>query len=322
MHRLANALCKRGHHITCVSYSPRPESAAYDHVKLAYRSTAKVLRKIDPARKFCSIRAAGYDILHYHGDDYLVRDEKRRLRTFYGSALNEALHARKPGRFFYQGLFYLFEWLSCLNQGIKVGISKATCTALPMVSTVIPCGVPLNLYTPSNGKTEYPSILFVGDLGSRKRGDLLVTLFNNDIIKKYPDCRLTVVGPEPCSGENIRYLGHISEEELIAEYRKAWLYCMPSSYEGFGVPAIEAMACGSVVVACDNRGIREIIENNRNGMITDDANLSYTIRRLLSDDTLRDRLVGGGIETVKKDYDIDSVAARYEELYRFLSYLE
>ncbi len=322
MHRLANALVERGHSVTCISFSPRPDRALYEHVQLTCKNRSKIFRKINPAIKFNTIRASVFDVLHYHGDDYLVQNEKRRIRTFYGSAFNEALHARKMTRFMYQGLFYLFEWISCINQGIKTGISKTTCKTLPLVKTVIPCGVPLDLFKPGDKKTDYPSILFIGDLGSRKRGDLLVKLFNNDIINKYPECRLTVIGPELCTGKNIRSLSNVSEDEMILEFQKAWIYCMPSSYEGFGVPAIEAMACGTAVVSSDNQGIREIIEPDYNGMISDDNNLSNTINRLLSDDTLREQLVKHGREKVIKKYDIATVAARYEELYFILTHLE
>jgi glycosyltransferase involved in cell wall biosynthesis len=281
-----------------------------------------MLRKFNPALKFDTIRASEFDILHYHGDDYLIQKEKRRVRTFYGSAFYEALHARKINRFMYQGLFYFLEWISCLNYGIYTGISRATCKALPLVKTVVPCGVPCDTFKPGNEKTEYPSILFIGDLGSRKRGDYLVKLFNNDIIKKYPECRLTIVGPEKCEGKNIRNLSTISERELISEYQKAWIYCMPSSYEGFGVPAIEAMACGTAVVAVDNQGIREIITHNNNGLISDYANLSYSITKVLSNKNLRERLENNGRETVLQKYDIKNIAAKYEELYILLAHIE
>lgn len=322
VHRLANALVERGHRITCISYSPKPEGALYECVQLSFKGTSKVLQKFNPAVRFMNIRASGFDVLHYHGDDYFVPNEKRRIRTFYGSALNESFHARKAARFLYQGLFYLFEWISCFNFGIKVGISKATCKALPLVNKVIPCGVPLDLFKPGKHKTDRPSILFLGDLGGRKRGDFLINLFNNNIINKYPDCRLTIVGPEPCEGENIRYLSKVSEDDLISEYQKAWIYCMPSSYEGFGVPAIESMACGTAVVACNNQGIKEIIKPQYNGIISNDNDLADIMNRLISDNMLREKLVQGGRETVAREYDIKSIAARYEELYLILAHLE
>lgn len=237
------------------------------------------------------------------------------MRTFYGSALSEALHAPKVLRKVYQGMFYCFEWISCIRRGSKAGISKATAHALPMVNTVIPCGVPLETYTIATKKTGNPSILFLGDLHSRKRGDYLLYLFSNDIIKRYPDGTLTVVGPQHCSGKNIDYVGNISEAALIEKYQESWIYCMPSSYEGFGVPAIEAMACGTAVVAVDNPGIREIIRSNYNGLRVPENRLLEGICHVLADDALRKTFEINGRAVVEKMFDIRLVAEKYERLY-------
>jgi hypothetical protein len=117
------------------------------------------------------------------------------VRTFYGSALQEARNARRPGRFLYQSLFYLFELVSCLRRGEKIGISRATCDSLPCVRAFIPCGVPLDVYRPGGGKTAFPSILFLGDLGSRKRGSFLLDVFNTRSIRRVA---LRLSAPNPC----------------------------------------------------------------------------------------------------------------------------
>ncbi len=315
VHRLANALVDRGHTCTCFSFSPRPDDARYNLVTLSYIHRGKVLKKFDPAISFSRIGEGDFDIFHYHGDDYLTRGGHHRVRTFYGSALSEACHAQKLSRKVYQSLFYCFEWVSCMHKGAKTAISKATARALPLVRNVIPCGVPLDTYSPGTQKTHNPSILFLGDLNSRKRGDYLLHLFTNDILKKYPDCTLTIVGPQRCTGANVTFTGNISEKELIAAYQESWLYCMPSSYEGFGVPAIEAMACGTAVVAVDNPGIREIIRNNYNGLRLNDSDLLQGIDRVLSDSSLRKSFETTGRTVVKKMFDIAIIAEKYERLY-------
>lgn len=318
MHRLANALTERRHNLTCISFSPRPCNALYNHVKLSYIGQSDFLRKFEPAINFSKVNTDSFDILHYHGDDYLVNSRKRSLRTFYGSALYEALYAKNAPRFMYQGLFYIFEWISCFHPSLKAGISTATKSALPLVKKVIPCGVPLDRYTPSNKKSKKPSILFIGDLNSRKRGKYLLKIFNNDILKKHRECMLSVVGPEPCYGTNVKYLGNLTEDDLIAEYQKAWIYCMASSYEGFGVPAIEAMACGTAVVAVENPGIKEIVGHNYNGLLLKDSEFSLGIDRIIRDSNLRKTLEKNGRSTVEKRFDIKIIAAEYESLYKLL----
>jgi phosphatidyl-myo-inositol alpha-mannosyltransferase len=314
--RLATALVGRGHTLTCFSFSPKPDGARYNVVTLPDDSASKTARKFLPAKRFRKIDIGDFDICHFHGDDYLVRGSRRRIRTFYGSALAEALHAGRAGRFLYQSLFYAFEWVSCIRKGSLVGISEATRRALPLVKQVIPCGVPLDRYNPgATPKSPSPSILFLGDFNSRKRGALLLDVFSREILPAFPDCRLTVIGPAAVSAPNVICKSALSEPELIEEYRRAWVYCMPSSYEGFGVPAIEAMACGTPVVACDNSGSREVIDDGRNGLLCGTSTLGTTICKIISDNIQRDRIAAEGLIKAR-EFDMTTIAGRYEELYK------
>lgn len=215
----------------------------------------------------------------------------------------------------YQALFYAFEIISCTRPGVKIGISKSTCASLPFVPYYIPCGVPLDRFRPGGAKTTHPSILFVGDLHSRKRGSLLLNIFAGHILPSHPSCLLSVVGPQPVNHSHVRYLGNIDEQALIEQYRQAWAYCLPSSYEGFGVPAIEAMACATAVVAVENAGTREIIRHEHNGLLASEHTLGSCLNRILSDETLRDRLCENGLQCAQDNFDIRAVAAQYERIY-------
>jgi glycosyltransferase involved in cell wall biosynthesis len=316
-HRLANELVALGEQVTCFSFSEKPLDATYEHVKLVKKATSRIFGKFEAGIRFASLKTGTYDILHYHGDDYLCKGSACRVRTFYGSALYEALYAGMFLRGLRQAFFYLLEWLSCLHRGTGIGISKTTLRALPLVNKVIPCGVVLSRYTPGRSKTPFPSVLFIGDLDSRKRGRLLVDVFCSVIAPAARTATLSVVGPHQCSGPGIVYKGRLDEEELIEEYRKAWVYCCPSSYEGFGVPLCEAMACGTAVVACDNAGVREIVSHNYNGLLCTPETLGAALHRLLSDGILRARLVTNAFAFVKR-YDIRSIARQYAELYQGL----
>ena len=315
VHRLAQALIKRGHRVTCFSFSSRPLDACYDCVELKWKSDSRLVRKFLPAFAFSKVVTESYDCIHYHGDDYLCRGDNRRIRTFYGSAFQEAIHAGTVERFLYQSLFYLFELVSSLKKGVSVSISSNTGTTIPFIKECIPCGVPLDRYCPDPvKKTPYPSILFIGDLHSRKRGSLLLKLFEEELLLQHPDCTLTVVGPQRCSGKQVIYAGVLQEEELIAEYQRSWVYCLPSSYEGFGVPALEAMGCGTAVVGTKNAGIAEIISHDRNGLICETGELGKTLAVILSDHARRERICKEGLSTVQR-FDIRRVAELYEALY-------
>jgi glycosyltransferase involved in cell wall biosynthesis len=315
--RLAGALVDRGHAVTCFSFSPRPEAARYNHVPLSWGVASRAWKKFVPALEFSKINKQSFDICHFHGDDYLCRGPMNRVRTFYGSALFEALHATaRPGRFLYQVLFYTLEWLSFFRGGAFVAISSSTRRALPLVGYVVPCGVPLDRYAPPpvSMKSAHPSLLFIGDFNSRKQGGVLLSAFVNNVLPRFPKATLTVVGPESVTADHVRCLGRVAERDLINEYRKAWVYCLPSSYEGFGVPAIEAMACGTAVVAVANAGTRELIKNGVDGVLCNRSGLGDAINNVLENAELRDMLVRNGLDKAK-DYDMRDIAGRYEAIY-------
>jgi glycosyltransferase involved in cell wall biosynthesis len=317
VHRLAQQLAKNGHDVTCFSFSPRPSNALYTVEQIAWRGRSRLFRKLYPAIAFRKIPVQSFDIIHYHGDDYLCRGIEKRVRTFYGSAFDEAMHAAKISRFLYQTLFYFFEWVSCLKKGTLAGISRTTTTKLPLVRNVVPCSVPIDLYRFSDHKTKYPSLLFLGDLDSRKRGRLLLDTFENEVHPEFPDCILTIIGPQSCNGKNINYLKNCSEYELINQYQKSWVYCMTSSYEGFGVPVIEASACGCAVIATNNSGILEVVTHNVNGLLCTPKDLGETIKRLIRDGDLRQTLINNGLKRVDS-FSSEKIASCYEELYKNL----
>lgn len=318
VHRLANALVTLGHSLSVFSFSPPPANAAYRTVTFPPKTASTITRKFSAAVQFATVNTSPFDILHYHGDDYLCRGSARRVRTFYGSALREALHARTPGRFAYQSLFYLFELVSCSRKGTLTAISDDTRRYLPRIQETIACGVNNDIYTPSGKKTPWPSVLFLGDFNSRKRGASLLDAFTKVIRPQFPDARLSVVGPVPCNGSGIDYLGRISEDALIAAYQKNWVFCMPSSYEGFGVPLIEAMSCGTAVVATTNPGSRALIRHNVNGMLCSEEALGAVLSDVLGSAPLRAALTAEGLRTAGQ-YSIATTAQRYNALYQTIA---
>lgn len=317
VHRLAEALCALGHKVTVYTLSKTVQGASYCCVTLNSTLKSPVMKKFAPALAFRRTDKSLFDILHYHGDDWLCRGSGCRVRTFYGSALMEALHATTLSRFCYQALFYLLEWVSCFREGALVAISRNTRLALPVVKTFIPCCVPTNRFFPSGEKSRNPSIIFIGDLTSRKRGALLLDHFTRNVLPVHPDCTLTVVGPATCSGRNITYLGRADEKSLIDALRSSWLLCMPSSYEGFGVPIIEAMACGTTVVATRNPGSESLICHRENGWLCTPKDLGTAITGLILDTKTREALAASALQNIRR-YDPDLIARQYESLYTSL----
>ena len=90
-----------------------------------------------------------------------------------------------------------------------------------------------------------------------------------------------------------------------------------SSYEGFGVPILEAMACATAVVAVKNAGAKEIITDGVDGFCCRDADIAKCIVALIENEKLRNSFCRKGLETVKK-YDIKKVALKYGQIYQLM----
>ena len=111
---------------------------------------------------------------------------------------------------------------------------------------------------------ERPFILTVGKREPRKNLERLVEAFKQ---LKRDDIDLYIVGMDgwgKVSIENdpqIKLLGFVSDDKLMRLYRSCLLFVMPSLYEGFGYPVIEAMSCGAPVATSNSSSLREIAGN-------------------------------------------------------------
>lgn len=325
-HQLANRLADRGHTITVYSSDPPPTDAAYRVVQP------------DPGTWFLRVRLgrvfgfglwlarqdySQFDVVHAMGDNHLIRTRTPVLRTISGSALAEALHARKPGARLMYLAIYPLELLGVARANLAVGISQCSNAHFPGVRMVIPQGIDLPLFAGSaggaTGKSERPAVLFVGHrLRDRKRGYLLVQAFQGVIRPALPDAELWLVCDDAVAAPGVRCFANLDQESLAELYRRAWVFCLPSSYEGFGRPYAEAMAAGTAVVATPNPGAMEVLDGGRYGVLASAAGLGETILALLKSTDRRERMAQAGSLRAQA-FDWHRVVPQYEALYRRLA---
>jgi glycosyltransferase involved in cell wall biosynthesis len=155
---------------------------------------------------------------------------------------------------------------------------------------------------------DTPYVLCVGALQPRKNVPLAIEAFAR-IGPAAQGCALVVAGGDRGGRPDVldaihrarlagrvHLLGHVEEDDLPALYAGARVLAFPSLYEGFGLPALEAMACGTPVVASSTTGLAEAVGDA--GLTVDPRNaddLAEALARVLGDDALRERLVAAGL---------------------------
>ena len=118
---------------------------------------------------------------------------------------------------------------------------------------------------------------------------------------------------------NIKWIDHMPEEDLCAMYNAADVFAFPSLYEGFGLPILEAMACGTPVVTANSTSIPEVAGDA--ALLIDGTSVSEiaeSIQKVLTDTELAGRLVQAGFQQAKKfswDKTAGDTLQVYNELY-------
>ncbi len=172
-----------------------------------------------------------------------------------------------------------------------------------------------------------PYLLYVGNAYPHKNLERLVDAYER-VLAAYPQMQLALVGKadffyarlrERIAEKNIQgvhFCGFVSDQDLDGLYHYASAYVFPSLYEGFGLPPLEAMAKGAVVVSSDHLCMREILGDAAQYV---DANSSEKITegiiKVLGDQALRENLIGKGYAQVQK-YDWEKMARQTLEIYK------
>jgi len=173
---------------------------------------------------------------------------------------------------------------------------------------------------------QQPFILYTGGADERKNLVRLIKSYASLPTKLRQEHQLVFAGKIPpinvlqlqtaakkagLKEHELRFTGYITDEELIQLYNLCKLYVFPSFHEGFGLPALEAMACGAAVIAANATSLPEVVGHTE--ALFDpfsQASISDKMTNVLTDEVLRQTLIKKGLKQAQKfSWDKSAITA-------------
>ncbi len=255
----------------------------------------------------------------------LTRDREADLmmdRSFWGMATTLLFYPiamqRVVARFLDRIITSSHEGINELNSSL--GINKAKIS-------VVYNGIDVNIFSNTGEEREDRSLLFVGDTEDYKKG--LIYLL--EALKMLPeDVRLTIVDEGPPKkltatrmiekmglDNRITFTGKVGIRELVSLYSRKTILVMSSLYEGFGLPAAEAMSCETPVVVTSAGALKEVVDNTCGIIVEpkDSKALFSAIVKLLDNGELRVTMGKNGRKRAEENFAWPVAAERTMEEY-------
>lgn len=193
-------------------------------------------------------------------------------------------------------------------------------------------GVDLDAFRPSaEEETEPGALLFVGNSEDYNKG-VVFAIRALAMLPIASKTHLYIVGGPPAAprvapteaercgvSDRVTVIGRVSTEELARWYRRAQVLISPSLYEGFGLPAAEAMACGTPVIASNGGALPEIVADGVTGRIVpagDVPALADAMGDMLADQPACRAMGAAGHRRVLERFTWTKTATATEALYR------
>lgn len=270
---------------------------------IIHPSYYKLLTRQDMAKSRWPIVLTVHDMIHeiFHLDDEWVESKRKAIQAA-NTIICVSENTKKD----------LLERFSIPENQVKVTyLASELNTTLAYGSERVP---------------KVPYFLYVGGRASYKNFDMLLAAFAK-AISIHPDLRLVVAGFPFNAKEiaqikslnlhqHIDFFTHPTDTHLAKLYRCSLALVYPSRYEGFGIPPLEAMSCGTAVIATNSSSVPEVVGDA--GILLDPdsiGDLADSLLFLADNPVERDRLVEKGLERCKQ-FDWNKTTAQTIEVYR------
>lgn len=288
------------------------------------------------AREFSS---EDFDLVHAH--DWIVAYAAKAIKEAWEVPLVATIHATEFGRQSgihnpMQAHISETEWWLCYEACRVIVCSRymraevGTVFGVPRDKLrVIPNGIDSSWFTVRRRKAPEPLIIYVGRLVVEK-GPLVLVDALAEISNRFPDASLVFAGTGPMEGEiaariaarglegRVRLLGHLKDRELKDLYSRAWVAAFPSSYEPFGIVALEAMATGVPCIVGNTGGLREVVTSGETGLVVEPNNplvLADAISRLISNQDWAEAMAARARRVALSEYSWSDIAGKTVAVY-------
>ncbi len=225
----------------------------------------------------------------------------------------------------------LYEYLSFSQADAITVVSHFTSKELPYNPRHLPIRtihnwVNTELFVPAiktTSESDRPfKLLFVGNFSQRKGADLLAPIMQ----RLGPDYLLEIAGGRQKNihhnfPTNISFLGKLSESSLIEKYQSCDALLFPSRLEGFGLAALEAMACGKPVICANSSALPEVVEDGVSGILcqTDDIDaFVHACQHLRQNPEMAEQTGKSARKRAVEHFAEEVIIPEYVDLYREL----
>jgi len=347
---ISKCLIKRGHDITVFAREVKlhPEDLKVNELRFVGSKRLLWIRNLVTVLKgFSMLR--GFDIIHSQYYPVILCGSLKRLLqgtphvfTFHGVTDVRFWRSLKRRCDMLNAKLGIFLGLRGADRVIAVSeylrrVLKNDFGARNIV--VIPNGVDTEFYNPKVSGDEMrrklklessPTVLYVGRVVPHKGLQYLVRAAPL-VLRELPETKFVITGEEKEDGQEIKKLvdkmgvgnsvtftGYVPEEDLPRIYAACDVFCSPSLWEGFGMPFIEASACGKPCVGFRTRAVPEVIKDYSTGILVEPGNvkqLAEALSTILSDKGLAKRMGAKAAERVEKYYSWERIVDQLLEVY-------
>lgn len=299
-------LIRRGHEVHIITPMPRmiPDAADQSGIIFlgggtqvkSFQTTAQVSATVSTDILEATLKTHRFDVLHFHepwvpivARQILSRSNAVNIGTFHAK-LPDTVVSKTIERVVTPYTRSIMKNLDALTAVSEAAASYARSLTSKNIE-IIPNGIDLEIYKPAQKKKAPPTILYVGRLEKRKGVHYLMAAIK-ELQSLHPEVRLQIAGSGPDEDKlkdlasnlglkNVELLGFISQKKKVQLMQQADVFCSPADRgESFGIVLLEAMACGTPLVAGNNSGYQGVMQDIGQLSIIDPSDTTAFASRL------------------------------------------